>query len=511
MANLKAITTPPMTPAKSYFQEIYTDAIQRGIADVVDSERRIEIERIGKSWDFYNGDHLKYVKRYEGETDREYDDKDKPGFNYTRLVVNEYIEGVFGQKVKSNFDDKRYNAIWEDISSAGTFFNVDAFMVKAQRIAEISKTCLIMLRYDSMAKRIYFEDVRGEFVKFYPKEDNPKQVGAILIKYLYDTGLNIPNRLQDRVEIWTENEAAVYLLGKDDRTLDDKNRVWHLPENPYVDEWGRKTFPCVIMVPEEDDNTFYGMSNIDDIVTINEIFNNLWMALARMIVYQSFSVLFTKSEGEIELEIAPTRYAKTDDMNADMKYITPNAKIDEVRKVLEMLKIELLDLSKTPKHVLSGTSQQSPESGYALRIRRMPIEQVWARRKRSYTPTYMDLMAKAIMFYNVHSERRRPPTYKELGKRTVEFLPQEIPLNSQEQQLMDTFELQHNIITEIDLMIRKFPWMSREQALEKIMGNIDESRQIQNKRSELMPFEEEGIGARGVVTPEILNRASKEF
>lgn len=516
MAKIKSFTVPSDQPNKSYFEEIYSDAIQRGIADVVDAERRKEIENIGIYWDFYYGEQEQYIKKYEGETDKEYLDKDKPTFNYTKLVIEEYIEGVFGQKVKSSFDKDEYNKIWTDISSAGTFFDVNSFMTKAQRIAEISKTCLIMLRYDKAANRVYFEDIRGEFIKFYPKQDDPKQIGAILIKYTYDTGKSGIDRMKDRVEIWTEDEAAIYILGKDDRTLEDSNRIWHLPENPYRDEWGRKTFPCVILNPEEDDNTFYGISNIGDIVTVNRIFNDLWMALARMVVYQSFSVLFAKTEGEIEIEIAPTRYVKSDDENADLKYVTPNAKIEDVRKVLEMLKTELLDLSKVPKHVLSGSVQASPESGYALRIKRMPIEQIWARRKNSYTPTYLDLMAKTIMFYNVHN-RKASPRNKELGKRVVEFLPPDIPLNSQEQQLMDTFELQHNVITEVDLMIRKFPWLSREEAMSKIVENLEESGEIQEKRSELMPMEEEMFGGGGGggapgggITPQWLDRASKE-
>lgn len=504
MANIVRVT------GTSLFDEIHSDAIQKTIGDIVDGERREDIRKIGKAWDFYYGEQEQYVRQYRGEKDDEYQDKDKPTLNYTKLVVNEYIEGVFGQGTKCTFKDEKHQTIWEDISSAGTFFNFDAFMVKAQRIAEISKLCVIMLRFDKTTNRVYFEDVRGELVKIYPKEDDPKQIGGILIKYLFDTGSESGERFKQRIEIWTEEKGAVYVLGPKEDRLTDNNRIWQAP-NLMRDEWGRPTLPLVLLTPEEDDNTFYGISGINDIVTINEIYNNLWMSLTRMAVYQSFSVLFLKTEGQIELTLAPTRYVEADGENDDLKYVTPDAKINEVNAVLKAVKDELLDLSKVPKHVLSGTAQASPESGYALRIKRMPIESVWQNRRNTYRCTVSDLMAKTIIFHNINMKRAIPKP-GEISERTIEYNMPYVPLNVQEQQMQDTFDLQHGIQTEVDLMLRKYPNLTREQAKSKLMENIDETNEINEKRAELMPGEGEGGGfGGGGISPEMIQQAEDEL
>ena len=118
-----------------------------------------------------------------------------------------------------------------------------------------------------------------------------------------------------------------------------RRRVIHDDENPYKDGENQPIIPIAKFQPDEDDNTFYGYGNAGDISKINMFYNNIWMDLVRIVTFQSFSVLFIKSGTDIEVALAPTRFLKTTDPDADVKYVTPDAKIEDVRKVREDFKL----------------------------------------------------------------------------------------------------------------------------------------------------------------------------
>jgi len=298
-------------------------------AKSLDAERSEEIKEIGKSWDFYYGNQEPYIKQYSGESDLDYEDKSKVVFNYTKSVVDEYVNGVFGKPVTVTLGDEAHQEIWDSIADPLSFFNMMPFLAKCQRIAEISNTCLVMIRYDHKNELTYFEDIRGEFVHFLPSEDNPREVGTIIISYTYDTGeIDPQKKYMQRIEIWNDKQWAIWIYSP---TLKN-SKMLNSGKNPYG------FIPSIKFVPEEDDNTFYGLTGISDVVKINEVYNNLWTALVQISEMQSFSVLVIKSQTELKIEVAPKKFLKMENIGGDgtandAQYITPSPKIDDVRKV----------------------------------------------------------------------------------------------------------------------------------------------------------------------------------
>lgn len=445
------------------FQPVVDQVIAKSFSSLLSAERQQNLAQIGKAWDFYYGEQEHYIKQYRGETNEDYQDKDKTVFNYTKLIIDEYINGVFAKPVKIELKDKKQQDIWNNIVDPLTFFKILPFFTKCQRIAEISDTCLVMIRYDKVTQKTYFEDIRGEFVVFLPDKNNPKEIGTVVISYLFDTGEEDPQRRYlKRIEVWNKEQWAVWLYSP---SLQDKKLIGS-GKNPYG------FIPAVKFQPEEDDNTFYGITGVNDVVKVNEVYNNLWAALVRICIMQSFSILVVKSEGDLDITIAPTRFLKFEQAeNAEANYITPSPRISDVRQVLESLKKELQNFSQVPSSVISSSNESAiPQSGYALKIKRIPIEQVWQKRRMSYGPSLKNLVRLSLL---VDAENRNEIIDSDIQV-DIEFsntIPESSP---QEQIVKDENELRHNIITPVDIMLRKYPTMTREEAIEKIKKNKEE-------------------------------------
>lgn len=449
------------------FQPVVDQVIAKSFSSLLSAERQQNLAQIGKAWDFYYGEQENYIKQYRGETNEDYVDKDKTVFNYTKLIIDEYINGVFAKPVKIELKDKKQQDIWNNIADPLTFFKILPFFTKCQRIAEISDTCLVMIRYDKVTQKTYFEDIRGEFVVFLPDKNNPKEIGTVVISYLFDTGEEDPQRrFLKRIEIWNKEQWAVWLYSP---SLQDKKMIGS-GKNPYG------FIPAVKFQPEEDDNTFYGITGVNDVVKVNEVYNNLWAALVRICIMQSFSILVVKSEGDLDITIAPTRFLKFEQAeNAEANYITPSPRISDVRQVLESLKKELQNFSQVPSSVISSSNESAiPQSGYALKIKRIPIEQVWQKRRMSYGPSLKNLVRLSLL---VDAENRNETIDSDIQV-DIEFsntIPESSP---QEQIIKDENELRHNIITPVDIMLRKYPTMTREEAIEKIKKNKEETIEL---------------------------------
>jgi hypothetical protein len=454
--------------ATSLFGSVVNSIITDSFTQALSAERRKELEDIGKAWDFYYGFQEQYIKRYRGEKIEDYIDKDKPTFNYTKAIIDEYVNGVFGKPVVFDFAEKPYQKVWDSIFTPYTFQKILPFFMKTQRVAEVSKTCLVMIRWNKEEQRTYFEDVRGEFVHFLPKPDNPKEIGTVIISYLFDTGNPDPEKkIMKRVEAWNSELWEIWLhnpaLGE--------QRLMASGENPYG------FIPGEIFVPQEDDNTFYGLSNIDDIVKVNEVYNNLWVALVQICVMQSFSILFVKSEGDIQFTISPKKFLKLPQtLEAEAEYLTPNPKIEEVEAVLVNLKNELQNISRVPSEVMSSAKGITPESGYALRIKRIPIEEEWEKRRMSYGPSVKNLAKKAVVVDTYQRSASIVPM--ENIHLAVDFTDTTPPLAPQEQILTDEQHMRYNLITPVDLAMRSDPTLTREEARIKIERNRKEMEEL---------------------------------
>jgi hypothetical protein len=139
------------------------------------------------------------------------------------------------------------------------------------------------------------------------------------------------------------------------------------------------------------------------------------------------------------------------------------------------LKMELQDVAHVPSEVMASSKGLTPESGYALRIKRIPIEQEWERRRMSYGPSTKDLAKKSVVVDKVN--RGKGGSVDDVVV-DVDFYDTTPPLAPQEQILTDEQHLRYNLMTPVDLMLREHPDMSREEAKERIEKNKKENEDL---------------------------------
>jgi len=186
--------------------------------------------------------------------------------------------------------------------------------------------------------------------------------------------------------------------------------------------------------------------------------------------YQSFSVLLVTGPTDKKITVAPRKFLHMDggDQRTDAKYITPDAKIDKVKDVLTQLRDELLDFSSVPIEAISTSRSKVPESGYALKIRRIPIEDLYKQRRLSYGPALKKL---AKMVIAVNQKYQGIDVKQQDVKVNVQFSETGTELSAPEQIASDNHNLANNTISAIDIMMRNNPDMTEDEARVKIAEN----------------------------------------
>lgn len=473
-----------MTPM--LFKSTVSEVLNKIQFTLTTEERKNRVALIGKSWDFYTGNYKPYITQYPGEDDIEYQRKDKPGVNYTKRIVDTYVRGVFGRPFYVTYDNSNHQQIWNDVVGASDVAdNSNLFFKSVQRIAEISDTCVVMVRYDKDKKRTYLEEVRGEYCYFLPDPKDPKKIGTLIIDYFFDPGTYGQRALVRRIEIWDKTQFAVWHLSN----FGQKSELIKSGKNPYG------FIPAVRFQPESDDNSFYGLTNVDDVVNLVEVYNNLWTSLVRIGIHQSFSVLTITGDLDNKLTIAPTRMLQLPhgEIKSDAKYITPDPKIDGVQRMQAALRDEIVDSSSVPVDIIMGSKSKSAESGYALSIKHGPLNDLWDDRKSSYLPS-LKKTAQMVVAVDEISNGGTVSDYSDIEVK-VAFSVTRKELSPSEQTVEDAHLLEHNVITAVDIALRKYPNLTRAEAEELIKKNKEINDSL-SSNGDIEIFTEEEIEAK---------------
>ena len=266
--------------------------------------------------------------------------------------------------------------------------------------------------------------------------------------------------VQKYSEIWTDEWVEAY-LGK--RTLTS------IP-NPYG------VIPFAIFRADDDDGTFYGQTNVNDIVAVNHIINRMISDLEEIIRVHGFSLLFIKGDMVDTLITRPTSFLKLEGEGTDAKYLNPNSPIGEIREFVDWLVGRMTDVSQVPHAAISGGD--FPESGFALTIRWLPYTQMLEQKRLGYKESEADLAQMTLRVLQAHAKQGDP----ERAEMSVEFKDQGfVPAVEAEERAKNEFGLIHNIITPIDLMRERFPDLDERQLEKRYWDNVEFNRRLQER------------------------------
>jgi len=130
-----------------------------------------------------------------------------------------------------------------------------------------------------------------------------------------------------------------------------------------------------------------------------------------------------------------------------------------------------LDLSGLPIDVLSGTNKGEAESGYSLKVKRIPIEQLWSMRQDSNRASLIELARKTMLFSEIHQNKKNIYTDESV---TVDFAEIEIPTSISERTMKEEWELGLGLTTEAEMIKNRNPDLTMEEAQAKFESNLKE-------------------------------------
>lgn len=485
-----------------FFSSIAEDVIRGILTELANEQDLARLSQIQKNWDFYRGDQIHYLMnedqallRHRTDASPEEIDqvrrKIRSHFNYTRLIVERYINGCYGLEVKRNVQGEENTAVLEQIWNQN---NMESYMHGVQRIAEIEGICAVIPRWKEAEKKIVYERYGAQHLIPIPKPDSPTELYALILSWTVENkwGL-VPDIVEDTlpssrnywrytwnavrstarnnhygpqkyVEIWTPDRVQAY-LGK---------RLFLDIENPYGE------LPFAFFRAQEDEASFWGQTAINDVVAINHLINRLLSDLVEIVRVHGFSLLFISGDMVDQLVLKPTSFLKVnqvpgDSSRPDAKYLTPNSPISEIQQFIDWLIQRLADCAQTPRATITGGF--SAESGFALTIQWLPYTQMLLQKRNSFKSSEQELARKTLLVSRTHLGQG-DPDHCELS---IEWIDDNfVPKKQDEQRVRDAFLLANDVITPIDLLRREQPDLTEEQLLERFMANVRFNRQIRN-------------------------------
>lgn len=458
------------------------------------------MQQITKAWDFYRGDQIQYLEQEDRafvlrhpEIRKEEGDailsRLRVHLNYTKLIINRYLNGVYGLETLRKVADESNHILLEQIWKRN---RMRGFMTGVQRVSEIEGTCAVIPRWKEKLKAIKYEKYGAQHIIPISQPDDPTSLHALILswpaenkwglipdvisdtlpgsggvwKYAWNavTGRTADLRgVQKYTEIWTEEWVEAYL---------GKKLLTSIP-NPYG------VIPFAVFRAEEDDGTFYGQTNIHDVVAVNHIINRMVSDLEEIIRVHGFSLLFVKGDMVDTLIMRPTSFLKMEadkESNSDAKYLTPNSPIGEIQEFVQWLVARMADVSQVPQAAIA--SSDFPESGFALTIRWLPYTQALAQKRLLYKDAEDDLAIKTLLVQRAHTGQGDPDNCDlSLEFKDRDFLPKP----EAEERARNEFALLHNVITPIDLLRERFPDLDEEQLEERFWRNVAFNRQLQER------------------------------
>jgi len=255
------------------------------------------------------------------------------------------------------------------------------------------------------------------------------------------------------------------------KTVGDREVILSKEEIVYKDTDGNAILPFVLY------NKSYPVDNILDFTSGNDL-RDLNINVAIMMIwinslvkYQSFKQLVFNTDmpdnitdmklGPADAIVNPTREG-----NGNVQVLDLQAKVMELYDLVKnRIMTTLSGYGVSPDNF---SMSASPTSGFALMISNMgKLES-----RQAQLPTYAMGEKKIFeierIIWNYHKTDKKINENAELQ---VDFIEPEFPQTPEEETKEAEFELMHNLTTEIDLLMKKNPDLTEEQAKAKWLSN----------------------------------------
>ncbi len=221
--------------------------------------------------------------------------------------------------------------------------------------------------------------------------------------------------------------------------------------NPY------KRIPASHVRGKPMSNEFWGQSYLVDVIQLNRLVNNAASDLDRLFQFQAHSQPWVKGRMHTaETESGPTKMIGLE-IDGDMGYASPSAKLLEGLERLKDLCSRMFDLSGVPDIAVRGGSATS---GYELEVRFRRMDEVVRDMQVEAVPFEEDFGAVTCAVANAHFDEIKDPDKVKLPddpEFNIEFKTQLFPKDEARAREQDRQDWQDNLMTTEDYLKRQRP------------------------------------------------------
>jgi hypothetical protein len=423
------------------FNELSTDQITaQALSNNFSIREKNRRDEAKKNLDFYYDKGIEYVTAVNS-------DVEPVAVNLTRNITKKRVSLVYNRKLMRDIDGP--SASVNFIERFYDSIDIDSFLLSVDLAAELTGTGLVHIRSDEDSEYgISLQLFNARDFSALSNVDNPNEVDAIsLIRTIdkYNSKTNLAETLVQQ-QIWTRDAVVVYetASGKNPRMIGSQSH--NLPIMPFVPFNG-----------EDVDGQYIGHSPISGVRSLNSNINNILTDLAYTIKMNSFSPIAVEGlDTGAPINLNPGK-ALNLPMGAKATVLNFSPKIMDTLKTIEYLEEKTYETSSVPKVSIVGGQGNS---GRELLIKWYPLIQVYHDKTIRYEKYEKNLMNTILKLVGLE-----PVDYLK-----VNFIEADVLPLSKEDDTIDT-DIKMNIITPIDLLIRKDPDLTEEEAQSILMSN----------------------------------------
>jgi len=456
----------------------------RAIADIYSG--RVITETLIRCNDFYEGTQEAYIPKIGTETNIAYNKREKLWINFTRPIIEKRasvyesradrkIEGI-GKDSQEMFEDT-----WE--RSHSVFQEIDLY-------SELSSYCCVYVYYDQIKKEIKYTPYKSQYVFPYVDETTGL-LESLCLRWI--TEIKKTNDMVETIvmeQVWDKEQWVTYEDG--------------VKKGEGINIYGELPFVFFYADPRtKAASQYFNNPPAYDVVDQNYHINSLLSDLKYVCQFQSFGqlvVTVNKSDKAGNPLDENNNVVRTDNVKVGLsnviilpeggkaEFIHPDAAIGKLMEVIAFVIDNLFTTSSVPKVTIAPSPTMA--SGVSLVVQWYPLVGVLNKKRSSYRLSEEELVDMTLLVHDRSNEKSGEPSDYEF---TLNFDEGTIPKSAEEQMNVDRFELEIGIASPVEILRRKDPDLSEEEAIEQLKQNEEWNREILAVRSSLSTNENDAL------------------
>lgn len=412
------------------------------------NQNKQRMNYVAKLIDFYMNNQYEYTE----ETVRKIFVNTKPTnliktYPIVERIIND-ISMLFQQKPEVSIKGvKAQKQLLEKILNQSKFYNM---LITVNRLVTLTGKLAVIPKY--YKGKIHFDIITADrcFVK--QVQNFPTQVQQFYYWIAPSTNSNVVQLVNRWVKITDTTISQV--------EIDSSGTV----RKQYNQQPNQLGLDLVVWFQNQYIYDSFFPDKQQPIVTMNQYYNLHKTFETVALFYQSTSTLVTKGIAlDKDMPFGPRHTIHlpqvTSNEQTDAKYITPDTNFEALYRFTDMLQQMAVVYAGLSSDAYKNTSQF--QSGWHLELAKLDIINQNKMEQPFYKTSIVDLV-KAICF--VWTESDPNTSFKDNVDVTVDFAQLKVKDNLLEQWQIWQKELQHNIISQVDLLIKTNPDLHIDQA-----------------------------------------------